>query len=95
MQIEKQIKNIKKLEEKAKKAFALRNEYRTAARQYMKDREWANYLEEVEGNMTWDEILNRTLKKEKINNMEEAYEYIIKTSQKGRDGIDVLFKINK
>lgn len=45
MQIEGQIRNIRKLEDKAKKAFVLRNEYRTATRQYMKDHNWADYLE--------------------------------------------------
>ncbi len=93
MQIEKQIKRIKKLEEKAKKAFELRNEYRTSARQYMKDRKWANYLEEVERNMTWDERLVRSLKKKDVKTVEEAYRDIIETSYKGREEIDDLFKL--
>ena len=59
----------------------------------MKDEKWAEYLEQVEKNMTWDEILEKTLKKDKVNSLKEAYEYIILTSQKGRDGVDVLFKI--
>ena len=93
MQIEKQIKRIKKLEDKAKKAFELRNEYRTATRQYMKDRNWADYLEQVEKNMTWEEILERTLRKDKINSLEQAYREIIKKSMSGRDNVDDLFKL--
>lgn len=95
MQIEKQIKRIKKLEDKAKKAFELRNEYRTATRQYMKDRNWADYLEQVEKNMTWEEILERTLRKDEVKTLEDAYNEIIQTSMSGRDKIDKLFKIEK
>jgi len=93
MQIEKQIRNVRKLEDKAKKAFELRNEYRTATRQYMKDRNWADYLEQVEKNMTWEEILERTLRKDKINSLEQVYREIIKKSMSGRDNVDDLFKL--
>ncbi len=89
MQIEKQIKRIKKLEEKAKKAFELRNEYRTAARQYMKDRKWANYLEEVEKNREWTIYLEYMKKKFPEN----YYNEIINNASKGRDDVDRLFNL--
>ena len=79
---------------KAKKAFNLRNEFRAATRNFMKDKKLAGYLESVEKNMKWEEIMERTLKKEKINSIEDAYNYIITTSKKGRDGVDKLFKID-
>lgn len=60
MQLERQIKSIKNLEDKAKKAFELRNEYRTSARQYMQDRKWAEHLENVEKNQEWEKLLERT-----------------------------------
>lgn len=44
------IKNARTLEEKARKAFDLRNEYHSAARQYMSDSNLAEYLEQVEKN---------------------------------------------
>src|SRR5690606_12904830 len=89
MQIENQIKNIKKLEDKAKKAFALRNEYRTSARQYMTDRKWANYLEEVEKNREWTSYLEYMKKKFPDN----YYDEIINNASKGRDDVDRLFKL--
>lgn len=95
MQIEKVISRISKLEEKAKKAFELRNEFRTATRQYMSDRKLANYLEQVEKNQEWEKLLQRTLKKDEVGgNLEKAYKKIIETSQTGRDGVDDLFKLN-
>ena len=94
MQIERQIRNIRKLEDKAKKAFELRNEYRTATRQYMKDRNWADYLEQVEKNMTWEERIARSLKKKDVRTIEDAYKDIIETSYKGREDVDGLFKLN-
>ena len=95
MQIEKAISKISKLEDKAKKAFELRNEFRTATRQYMKDRKLAEYLEQVEKNQEWEKLLEKTLSKDRINSLEDAYNYIIETSKKGRDGVDKLFKIDK
>lgn len=91
--IEKLISKEKTLESKAKNAFELRNEYRSATRKYMKDKKWAEHLERVETNQEWQNLLERTLKKDKINSLEEAYQYIIESSKKGRDGVDILFNI--
>ena len=59
----------------------------------MKDQKWAEHLESVETNQEWQNLLERTLKKDKINSLEEAYQYIIESSKKGRDGVDILFNI--
>ena len=87
------IDKVKKLEDKAKKSFELRNQYRSDARNFMRDRKLAKYLEEVERNMTWDELLKRTLNKKYVNSIEEAYEEIIKSALKGREPVDELFKL--
>ncbi|HEX9980457.1 MAG TPA: hypothetical protein VGB50_07815 [Flavobacterium sp.] len=88
-QIETLIKRIPKLEDKARKAFELRNEYRSATRIYMKDVKWAEYLKEVEKNRTWEEFLS--VMKEKYP--ESYFKTIIKKSLMGREKIDDLFKI--
>jgi hypothetical protein len=91
--IEKEIRNISNFEKKAMKAFDLRNQYRTETRKYMKDRVLAEYLEAVEKNMEWEEILTKTLNKKGINTLEEAYYDIIEKSMSGRDGVDKLYKL--
>lgn len=91
--IETEIENISNIEKKAKKAFDLRNEYRTETRQYMNDRALAEYLEEVEKNQEWEKFLNYVSNKDEIRNIDEAYQYIIQKSQTGRDGVDTLFKL--
>ena len=93
--IEKAIAKIKTLEGKAKKAFELRNEYRSATRQYMKDRKLAEYLEVVERNQEWEKLLEKTLKKEDVSgDLNKAYKKIMETSKTGNDGVDYLFKLN-
>lgn len=94
MQIEKIISKIPNLEDKAKKAFELRNEFRTTTRQYMKDRKLANYLEIAEKNQEWDSFVT-FLKEEKKLSGNNLWEYIIRKSQFGRDEVDKLFKIEK
>jgi len=86
------IKNARTLEEKARKAFDLRNEYRSAARQYMSDRKLAEYLEQVEKNQTWIEFL-KYLKEEKNLIGDDAYEYILGSALKGRERVDKLYQI--
>ncbi len=93
--IEQLISKEKTLEAKAKKAFDLRNEYRSATRKYMKDRKWAEHLERVETNQEWENLLARTLKKDKISTLEGAYKEIIEKSMSGRDDVDKLFKLEK
>lgn len=81
------------LRAKAEKAFNLRNEYRSEARKYMANRKLAGFLEKEEKNLKWEELLERTLKKEGIKTLEQAYERIIKSAKTGRDPIDDLFKL--
>lgn len=81
------------LRAKAQKAFDLRNEYRSATRNYMEDRELAAYLENMEKNMKWEEMLEKAMKNEKVNTIDDAYKYIILKSKSGRDKVDILFKI--
>ena len=71
----------------------MRNEYRSATRNYMQDRKWAEHLERVETNQEWESLLVRTLKKDKISTLEDAYKYIIQSSMSGRDGVDIIFNL--
>jgi hypothetical protein len=90
LKIDEVIESLKTLEEKAHKAFDLRNEYRSATRNYMKDRKLAEYLEEVEKNIEWEEYIKF---KGKTFKGDDLWNEIIKTSQKGRDNVDKLFKL--
>ena len=47
------------LQQQAMQAFTLRNSYRTYARELMADREYAAYLNKVEPNMTWQQIVDK------------------------------------
>ncbi|MEZ4854684.1 hypothetical protein [Flavobacterium sp.] len=89
--IEQLISKEKTLEAKAKKAFELRNEYRTATRKYMKDKKWAEHLERVEKNREWNSYLVYMKKKFPEN----YYQEIIYNASKGRDDVDKLFKLKK
>ena len=61
----------------------------------MKDRKLAEYLEIAEKNQEWEKLLERTLKKEEVKTLEDAYKEIIKKSMSSRDDVDKLFKIDK
>lgn len=84
------IKTSKTLEEKARRAFDLRNEYRSAARQYMSDRKLAEYLEQVEKNAVWEEYIKI---KGKTFKDDASWNEIICSAKHGRDDVDDLFKI--
>lgn len=91
--IEQLISKEKTLESKAKKAFELRNEYRSATRKYMKNQKWAEHLERVDKNMTWQGILKKAFEKPYFTTKSEAYDEIIRMSTKGREPVNDLFKI--
>lgn len=58
----------------------------------MKDRKLADYLEEVEKNLIWEDYIQLKGQKFKENDL---WEEIIRTSQTGRDGVDNLFKLKQ
>lgn len=80
------------LENQAKQAFNLRNEFRTDARLMMKDRITADRLAREEKNLTWDELVNKTVDKLRRDNQavteENIYRSIIDSSQRSRSSVN-------
>lgn len=73
-------------EQAARNALNMRNEIRTKARLSMKDTDIADFLNEKELNMTWEQAFEK---------YKGNYEDIISASMRGRGGVDTLFKIPK
>jgi hypothetical protein len=80
------VDKTKSLEEQAKQAFNMRNEIRTKAREIMKDKDIADFLNSKETNMSWEQALEK---------YKDNYNDIIDGSMKGRLGVDNLFKLPK
>jgi hypothetical protein len=81
------------LEAAAIEAVEMRNTIRTTTRKSMKDVDIADFLNTKESNKTFE-----TMYKEKsalFTNLDDIYNAIIESSMKGRDGVDLLFKIPK
>ena len=74
------------LEEQAKQAFTLRNQYRTQARELMADRQAAEALNKSDPNMTWEEIVNKYISKGFSG--DELYQEIINSSQRSRQSVN-------
>lgn len=64
----------------------MRNNIRTTTRLSMKDNDIADFLNEKELNLTWEDAMN------KYNG---DYQEIINASMRGRGSVDILFKIPK
>ena len=78
------------LERKARVAFEERNYIRQKARDCMINREWAEQLQLVEKNKTWEDLIK--LRKKKYNNdMQKVYQSIIDSAQTSRPGVDHMF----
>jgi hypothetical protein len=80
------------LEDQALQAFNLRNQYRTEARSFMRDRALADFLETSEQNLIWSNYVNY-LQTSKGLSWNEVWNYIINSASSGRDGVDALFKL--
>ena len=92
------IDKTKTLEIQAKQAFDLRNTYRTNARNYMKDRKLAEYLQQNEVNQVWESFIKKTEDKLikqgiDISNRDVIWNEIIDNSMHGREDVDKLFKL--
>lgn len=73
------VEKIESLEERARKAHELRNQYRTQARDLMKDQKARAQLDKDHPNITFEQLMER--KKEKYGLAgDEAYEDIIRSS---------------
>ena len=74
------------LEEQAKQAFNLRNQFRTQARELMEDRVTAESLYKTDPNLTWEEIV----RKQSAKGVEgdDIYKAIIESSQHSRKSVN-------
>ncbi len=74
------------LEEQAKQAFNLRNQFRTLARELMADRATAESLYKTDPNLTWEEIVRK--QREKGLKGDDIYKAIIESSQRSRKSVN-------
>ena len=74
------------LEEQAKQAFDLRNQFRTQARELMADRATAESLYKTDPNLAWEEIV----RKQRAKGLEgdDIYKAIIESSQRSRKSVN-------
>lgn len=73
------------MEEKARRAFELRNEYRTQARDLMADQEARRELDRKHPNKTWDETIADKMRRKALTRQEaiaDIYETSMKTNAK-------------
>ena len=75
-----------RLKERAKIAFELRNQLRTKARKFMRDREEAERLNRQDPNLTWKQIKERKWKKGMRG--DEVFHDIIASSQRSRKTVN-------
>lgn len=74
------------LEQQARQAFELRNQFRTQARELMEDRVLAEQLHKKEPNKTWEEIIQR--QRDKGFTGDDIYREIIASSQRSRTSVN-------
>ncbi|MCM1192394.1 MAG: DUF4157 domain-containing protein [Lachnospiraceae bacterium] len=74
------------LEEQARQAFELRNQYRTRARELMADRELADRLNATEPNLTWEQLVQK--QRDKGLEGDAIYEAIIASAQRSRVSVN-------
>ena len=84
--ITEQIDKNLSVKEQAKQAFELRNQYRTQARELMKDQELAASLNITDPNRTWEEIVQRQIEKGYAG--DDIYKQIIESSQRSRTAVN-------
>jgi hypothetical protein len=80
----------KGLESAAREAVEMRNSIRTTARQLMKDTDWATALQEGEVNLSWQDVYN---KYSKTHSGDALWNEIIQASMRGREKVDLFFKL--
>ncbi|MCD7947393.1 MAG: hypothetical protein LUG13_03730 [Oscillospiraceae bacterium] len=82
------INNNASLEEQAKQAFNLRNQFRTEARYLMSDRKLADALNITDPNRTWEEMVKIQI--DKGFKGDDIYRKIIESSQRSRTSINQI-----
>ena len=76
------------LEQQAKQAFDLRNQYRMQARELMSDRQLAESLNVTDPNLTWEQIIQKQI--DKGLSGDDIYKAIIESSQRSRTSVNQL-----
>lgn len=74
------------LEDQAKQAYNLRNQFRTEARELMADRVTAEYLYKTDKNLTWEELIDK--QKAKGFTGDDIYREIIASAQRSRKSVN-------
>lgn len=74
------------LEQQAKQAFSLRNQFRTRARELMSDRELAASLNKTDPNLTWEQVVKKY--SDKGHTGDSLYQEIINFSQRSRTSVN-------
>ncbi|MBO8172918.1 MAG: hypothetical protein H0Z33_13645 [Bacillaceae bacterium] len=74
------------LEEQAKQAFNLRNQFRTQARELMADRKLAQKLMDTDPNLTWDDVVKKYSNKGYSG--DELWQEIIEASTRSRPSVN-------
>ena len=80
------IDNSLPLEQQARQAFDLRNQYRTQARELMSDRQLAESLYATDPNLTWEQIVQKQI--DKGLSGDDNYKAIIESSQRSRTSVN-------
>lgn len=76
------------LEQQARQAFELRNQYRTQARELMSDRQLAELLYKTDLNLTWEQMIQKQI--DKGLSGDDIYKAIIESSQRSRTSSDAV-----
>lgn len=81
------------LEQQARQAFELRNQFRTEARELMADRNLAEVLNKTEKNLTWEQLVSK--KMQEGYSGDELWKAIIESSQKSRASVNESLGLGK
>ena len=74
------------IEQQARQAFDLRNQYRTQARELMLDQQLAESLFRTDPNLTWDQIIQKQVAKGLSG--DDIYREILESSQRSRTSVN-------
>lgn len=74
------------LEQQARQAFELRNQYRMQARELMSNRQLAERLKVTDPNLTWEQIVQKQMNKGLSG--DDVYRAIIESSQRSRTSVN-------
>lgn len=76
------------LEQQARQAFELRNQFRTPARELMSNRQLAESLNITDPNLTWEQIIQKQIDKGLTG--DDIFKAIIESAQRSRTSVNQL-----